>query len=65
MEAKKIAVVTGGSSGMGLAISRKLQNLGVHVIIFDIKSHRKILSFTVSTFVMTSRLNQHCLISLG
>ncbi len=37
MEAKKIAVVTGGSSGMGLAISRKLQNLGVHVIIFDIQ----------------------------
>lgn len=37
MEAKKVAVVTGGSSGMGLAISRKLQNLGVHVIIFDIQ----------------------------
>ena len=37
MEGKKVAVVTGGSSGMGLAISRKLQNLGVYVIIFDIQ----------------------------
>ena len=38
MDDKRIAVVTGGSSGMGLAISKKLQNLGVHVIIFDVQS---------------------------
>ena len=38
MEGKKVAVVTGGSSGMGLAISKKLQNLGVHVIVFDLQT---------------------------
>lgn len=38
MEDKKVAVVTGGSSGMGLAISKKLQNLGVHVIVFDLQT---------------------------
>ncbi len=38
MENKKVVVVTGGSSGMGLAISKKLQKLGMHVIIFDIQS---------------------------
>jgi len=35
MKNKKVAVVTGGSSGMGLAISKKLQNMGMHVIVFD------------------------------
>ena len=34
---KKVAVVTGGSSGMGLAIAKKLQNKGIHVYIFDIQ----------------------------
>ncbi|MFT4143880.1 MAG: SDR family oxidoreductase [Mobilitalea sp.] len=38
MKETKVAVVTGGSSGMGLAISKKLKNLGFHVIIFDIQS---------------------------
>lgn len=38
MEDKKVAVVTGGSSGMGLAISKKLQNFGVHVIVFDLQT---------------------------
>ncbi len=33
----KIAVVTGGSSGMGLAISRKLKQMGIQVIVFDIQ----------------------------
>lgn len=33
----KIAVVTGGSSGMGLAISRKLMQMGIQVIVFDIQ----------------------------
>lgn len=37
MENKKV-VVTGGSSGMGLAISKKLQKLGMHVVVFDIQS---------------------------
>ena len=37
MKEAKVAVVTGGSSGMGLAISKKLKNLGIHVIIFDIQ----------------------------
>ena len=35
---KKIAVVTGGSSGRGLAISRKLKGMGMEAIIFDIQS---------------------------
>lgn len=33
----KIAVVTGGNSGMGLAISRKLKQMGIQVIVFDIQ----------------------------
>lgn len=33
----KISVVTGGSSGMGLAISRKLKQMGIEVIVFDIQ----------------------------
>ena len=35
---KKIALVTGGSSGMGLAIARKLRELGMEVVIFDLQS---------------------------
>ncbi len=38
MENKKVVVVTGGSSGLGLAISNKLKDMGMHVIIFDIQS---------------------------
>lgn len=34
----KIAVVTGRSSGMGLAISRKLKQMGMQVIVFDIQA---------------------------
>lgn len=37
MEGKKVAVVTGGSSGMGLAIARRLKEAGIEVIIFDIQ----------------------------
>ena len=35
---KKIAIVTGGSSGMGLAISKKLKQMGMEVVIFDIQN---------------------------
>lgn len=35
---RKIAVVTGGSSGMGLAISRKLKAIGMDVIVFDVQA---------------------------
>ena len=35
---KKVAVVTGGSSGMGLAISDKLHAMGMEVIVFDLQS---------------------------
>lgn len=35
---KKNALVTGGSSGMGLVISRKLKQMGLEVVIFDIQS---------------------------
>lgn len=38
MNHKKTAIVTGGSSGMGLSISRKLKQHGIDVIIFDIQS---------------------------
>ena len=37
-ERKKVALVTGGSSGMGLAIARKLRAMGMDVIIFDVQS---------------------------
>ena len=37
MQTKKTAIVTGGSSGMGLAISQKLKQLGINVIVFDIQ----------------------------
>lgn len=35
---KKVAVVTGGSSGMGLAIARRLQAQGVEVCILDVQA---------------------------
>lgn len=35
---KKVAVVTGGSSGMGLAIARRLRAQGIEVCIFDIQA---------------------------
>lgn len=38
MDDRKTAVVTGGSSGMGLAIADKLKSIGINVIIFDIQS---------------------------
>lgn len=34
---RQTAIVTGGSSGMGLAIARKLHSLGMNVIVFDIQ----------------------------
>ena len=37
MNDKKLAVVTGGSSGMGLAIARKLREQGMDVAVFDIQ----------------------------
>ena len=37
-ERKKVALVTGGSSGMGLAIARKLRAMGMDVIVFDVQS---------------------------
>lgn len=37
MKNKKVALVTGGSSGVGLAIARKLKKDGCHVIIFDMQ----------------------------
>ena len=33
----KVAIVTGGSNGIGEAIANKLKELGAKVIIFDIK----------------------------
>ena len=38
MDGKKTAVVTGGSSGMGLAIARKLREAGMDVAIFDLQA---------------------------
>lgn len=38
MKQEKTAVVTGGSSGMGLAIARKLASEGIEVIVFDIQA---------------------------
>ena len=37
MQKNKTAIVTGGSSGMGLAISRKLRREGMEVIVFDLQ----------------------------
>ena len=38
MNDRKIALVTGGSSGMGLAISRKLRDMGMEIIVFDVQN---------------------------
>lgn len=38
MGEQKTAIVTGGSSGMGLAISRRLRQEGMHVVVFDLQS---------------------------
>lgn len=35
---KKVAVVTGGSSGMGLAIAQRLRAQGIEVCIFDVQA---------------------------
>lgn len=37
MSEKSVAVVTGGSSGMGLAIARKLREQGMESVVFDIQ----------------------------
>lgn len=34
---KKVAIVTGGSSGMGLAIAKKLRDRGILVYVFDVQ----------------------------
>ncbi len=41
----KVAIVTGGSSGIGEAIAKKLESLGVEVIIFDIKEPKSALKY--------------------
>lgn len=38
MDGKKLAVVTGGSSGMGLAIARKLREKGMDVAVLDMQA---------------------------
>lgn len=42
---RKVALVTGGSSGMGLAIARKFKAMGMEVIIFDLQSPPEAFSF--------------------
>ena len=41
----KVAVVTGGSNGIGEAISNKLKELGAKVIIFDTKEPKSTLEY--------------------
>lgn len=38
MDGKKLAVVTGGSSGMGLAIARRLREKGMDVAVLDVQA---------------------------
>lgn len=45
MQNNKTAVVTGGSSGMGLAISRRLRQDGMNVIVFDVQPPPEEFSF--------------------
>ena len=40
----KVAIVTGGSNGIGEAISNKLKQLGAKVIIFDMKESKSTLA---------------------
>lgn len=35
---KQTAIITGGSSGMGLAVARKLNSAGMNVIVFDVQT---------------------------
>ena len=41
----KVAIVTGGSNGIGEAIANKLKELGAKVIIFDIKEPKSIFEY--------------------
>lgn len=45
MDGKKLAVVTGGSSGMGLAIARKLREQGMDVAVFDVQPPPEAFSY--------------------
>jgi NAD(P)-dependent dehydrogenase (short-subunit alcohol dehydrogenase family) len=38
---QQTAIVTGGASGLGLAITRRLQSLGVYVVVFDLDQARR------------------------
>ena len=44
-DGKKVALVTGGSSGMGLAIARKLRQSGMEVIIWDVQRPPEAFSY--------------------
>ena len=41
----KVAIVTGGSNGIGEAIANKLKELGAKVIIFDIKEPKSAFEY--------------------
>ena len=41
----KVAIVTGGSNGIGAAIANKLKALGAKVIIFDTKEPKSIFEY--------------------
>ena len=41
----KVAIVTGGSNGIGEAVANKLKELGAKVIVFDIKEPRGMFEY--------------------